>query len=70
MIRVLAPELYAAMTRTVKTTARAEQRATWVALATGSSEIQQRDARDADWTTVARFSRTAHGRVERRGGKR
>lgn len=67
MIRVLAPPTYAAMTKTCKTVQRAEQRATWVALATGSAEIQQRDERDAEWQTVARFSRTERGAVERRG---
>lgn len=68
-IRVLAPPTYAGMTKTVKTTARAEDRARWVALATGSSEIQQRDGRSEDWQTVARFEKTERGRVERRVGR-
>jgi hypothetical protein len=67
MIRVLAPPTYAGMTKTVKTNARAEDRARWVALATGSAVIQHRDGRSADWQTVVTFARLgATGRVERR----
>lgn len=69
MIRVLAPPTYAGMTKTVKTNARAEDRARWVALVAGSSEIQQREARSEDWRTVATFSRGERGRVERRNGR-
>jgi hypothetical protein len=69
MIRVLAPPTYAGMTKTVKTTARAEDRARWVALATGSAEIQQRDGRTEDWTTLVRFTKSERGRVERRTGR-
>lgn len=66
MIRVLAPTTHAAMTKTVKTTARAEDRARWVAMTTGSAEIQQRDARSDDWRTVATFERAQTGSVTRR----
>jgi hypothetical protein len=65
MIRVLAPPTYAGMTKTVKTNARAEDRARWVALATGSAMIQRKDTGQSVWETIATYTK-ASGRVVRR----
>lgn len=70
MIRVLAPSDYPGMTKTVRSNARAEDRARWVAQLAGSAEIQQRSTRTDDWLTITRFEKSGTRVLRRPGGER